>query len=93
MPKYKIEYTRGFIKQAALCVKRGCKMELLDKVVKLLENGEALPKKHRQHKLSGDWDGYWECHIQGDWLLIWKQDDDKLILVMTSTGTHSDLFK
>ena len=67
-------------------------MEKLVTVVRLLvENGE-LPTKYRPHKLSGDYRGIWECHIQPDWLLLWKQDDEELVMLMTNTGTHSDLF-
>ncbi|WP_317132770.1 type II toxin-antitoxin system YafQ family toxin [Pedobacter sp. BS3] len=42
--------------------------------------------------MSGNWDGYWECHIKPDWLLIWKQDETIKLITLTRTGTHSDLF-
>ena len=57
----------------------------------LVEKG-SLPQNYKPHKLSGKYRGLWECHLQSDWLLIWSQDDDKLILQLIDTGTHSDLF-
>ena len=57
----------------------------------LVEKG-SLPQNYKPHKLSGKYRGLWECHLQPDWLLIWFQDDDKLILQLIDTGTHSDLF-
>jgi len=47
---------------------------------------------YRPHKLSGEYDNCWECHIKSDWLLIWEQNDTELTLLFTGTGTHSDLF-
>jgi len=59
--------------------------------VKLLLEGRPLPPSMRPHILSGDWKGFHECHLEPDWLLIWRRTDDALILVRT--GSHSDLFK
>lgn len=92
MAKYKIEYTRRFIKQARLCMKIGYDMSLLERAIELLENKGSLPPSYKSHKLVGNFAGYWECHLKPDWLLVWKQDFDKLILIMTYTGTHADLF-
>ncbi|RGS44531.1 type II toxin-antitoxin system YafQ family toxin, partial [Segatella copri] len=50
------------------------------------------PPEYKPHKLSGQYAGSWECHIMPDWLLIWKQYNDELVLVMTNTGSHSDVF-
>ena len=61
-------------------------------VVALLAMGEPLPEKNRDHDLSGDWVGHRECHIQPDWLLIYRIEDDVLVLTLARTGTHSDLF-
>ncbi len=58
----------------------------------MLENEGSLPAKYRPHKLSGDYEGCWECHVESDWLLIWEQDDTKLTLLMLDTGSHSDLY-
>ena len=61
-------------------------------VVQLLERDGRLPEVYRPHMLHGDRQGQWECHIQPDWLLIWKQIGNELELLMLNTGTHSDLF-
>lgn len=90
--KYRIETPTFFSKALKRCLKRGLKYEYFETVVKLLAADGTLPKKYRPHKLSGRYEGLWKCHIQPDWLLIWKQDDTELVLVMVNTGTHSDLF-
>ena len=72
--------------------KRGLKIELLEQVVALLAMGEPLPDKNRDHDLSGDWAGHRECHILPDWLLVYRIEDDVLVLTLARTGTHSDLF-
>ncbi|MCQ2306795.1 MAG: type II toxin-antitoxin system YafQ family toxin [Bacteroidales bacterium] len=92
MAKYQIYYTKKFIRQAKLCKKRGYDMNLLQNVISLLSENGCLEAKYNPHKLSGDKVGYMECHIKADWLLIWKHIDNQLILTMTATGTHSDLF-
>ena len=65
---------------------------MLRAVIEILQNGNALPEKYKDHPLHSNWRGYRECHIQGDWLLIYKYKNDELILSLTATGTHSDLF-
>ena len=67
-------------------------MDALRTVVELLLETGQLPALYRPHKLAGPLHGLWECHIQPDWLLIWEQRDDELIMLMTRTGTHSDVF-
>lgn len=57
-----------------------------------LANGETLPEKYKDHALSNNWKGHRECHITPDWLLIYRYDDDVLVLTLTRTGSHSDLF-
>ena len=85
-----LDWTKSYTKDLKRCAKRGYKSEKLEKIVSMLVNEEQLPEKCRPHILSGDWDGYWECHIAPDWLLIWEDTGDSIILV--ATGTHSDLF-
>ncbi|MCL2153354.1 MAG: type II toxin-antitoxin system YafQ family toxin [Oscillospiraceae bacterium] len=68
-------------------------MERLDDVVFLLASGEALSPKYRDHPLQGDYRGYRDCHIQGDWVLIYKIDRGVLTLILSETGTHSDLLE
>lgn len=90
--KYTVKPTTQFKKDYKRAMKRGLKMELLEKVVELLAMGEVLPEKNRDHELSGNWIGHRECHIQPDWLLVYRIEDDVLVLTLTRTGTHSDLF-
>ena len=59
----------------------------------IIANGEMLSEKYRDHELSGNYSGCRECHIEPDWLLIYEIHNDKLILILTRTGTHSDLFE
>jgi len=75
-------------------LKRGKNVELLDTVIIKLANGQQLEPKYNDHKLNNSkkYKNCRECHIEPDWLLIYKIEDDKLILTLTNTGTHSDLF-
>ena len=90
--KYLVKLTTQFKKDYKQAIKRGLKIQMLDDVITALALGEALPEKNRDHSLSGNWIGYRECHILPDWLLIYRIEDDVLILTLTRTGTHSDLF-
>ncbi len=81
-----------FRKDMKLARKRGYDMNLLDDVVNKLQRQEPLPEKNRDHALSGDYQGFRECHIQPDWLLVYRIDDGELLLFLSRTGTHSDLF-
>lgn len=90
--KYTVKPTTQFKKDFKRAIKRGRKIELLEKIVELLAMGEALPENNRDHELSGDWAGHRECHIQPDWLLVYRIEDDVLVLTLARTGTHSDLF-
>jgi mRNA interferase YafQ len=85
-------YSNNFKKDYKKIQKRGYRIELLDEVVKKLMNEEALSARYREHKLSGNYAGYLECHILPDWLLIYKVKNDELILLLSRTGTHADLF-
>jgi len=87
-----IHTTKKYRKDRNLCKKRGLKMQLLDDIIQTLRKQEPLNPKYRDHELTGDYSGFRECHIQPDWLLIYKIDGDKLILIASRTGTHSDLF-
>ncbi|MDO4540875.1 MAG: type II toxin-antitoxin system YafQ family toxin [Syntrophomonadaceae bacterium] len=90
--KYTVKPTTGFKKDYKLAIKRGLKIELLEKVVELLALGDALPEGCKDHALTGNWLGHRECHIQPDWLLVYRIDEGVLVLTLTRTGTHSDLF-
>lgn len=90
--KYSIEPTNRFKKDLKLCKSRGYDMEKISEIIKLLANGEKLPEKNHDHSLSGNWEGYRECHVLPDWLLIYKYENNELILFLARTGTHSDLY-
>ena len=81
-----------FQKDVKRAKNRGYDIDLLIEVIRKLANGEALDKKYRDHMLSGDYAGCHECHITSDWLLIYEIYEQELILYLTRTGTHSDLF-
>lgn len=68
------------------------KKKVFDEVIELLLTGERLPKKYKEHKLSGEYEGCFECHIQNDILLVYYFDNGKCILYAVDIGTHSDLF-
>lgn len=87
-----IKYQAAFKKDYKRIVKRGYDMRLLEKVIELLANQKPLPEKNRDHQLSGDYTECRECHITPDWLLIYEVADEELILYLTRTGSHSDLF-
>jgi len=89
---YSINYSKRFEKDVKRCKKRGYKLQALFDVIGMLEDTGALPPEYRPHKLSGDREGQWECHIQSDWLLVWAQNDTELTLLFLETGTHSDLY-
>ena len=90
--KYNIRPTTRFQKDLKRAQKRGYNLSLLTAIIKQLAEGESLPEKNKDHSLSGDYAGCRECHIAPDWLLIYEVADDELILYLTRTGTHSDLF-
>lgn len=89
---YIVKTTKQFEKDVKQCQKRGLDMNLLKKAIKILETKGTLPQSYKPHKLSGNYAGCWEAHIKGDWLLIWQIFDEELTLILTNTGTHSDLF-
>lgn len=91
--KYRIKSSGKFKKSFKLALKRGKDPQLLSDVLNILAESGVLPKEYRSHVLSGNYKGIWECHLESDWLLLWRQYDDELVLLLTDTGTHSDLFK
>lgn len=90
--KYTVKPTNKFQKDLKKIQKRGYNISLLTDIIKKLANGEKLSEKNRDHELIGNYVGKRECHITPDWLLIYEIDGDELILYLTRTGTHSDLF-
>ena len=90
----KVEFTGQFKKDYKLAIKRGCDPKGLEAVITLLVNEHPLPEKYRDHPLTDSryYKGMRECHIEPDWLLIYKILKDTLILRSIRTGSHSDLF-
>ncbi len=81
-----------FRKDLKLARKRGLKIERLKEVVTILAEQKKLEDKYQDHGLSGDYKGFRECHIEPDWLLVYRIDEDVLELFLFRTGSHSDLF-
>lgn len=90
--KYTVKPTKKFQKDLKTAQKRGYDIDKLTKVIKLLADGSALPEEYYDHSLKGNYSGCRECHIQPDWLLIYEINSSELILYLTRTGSHSDLF-
>lgn len=90
--KLTVKPTTQFKKDFKLVMKRGLKIKLLEDVIAALAMGETLPEKNKDHALTGNWVGHRECHIQPDWLLVYRIEDNVLVLTLARTGTHSDLF-
>ena len=90
--QYELILTGKFKKSLKLAKKRGLDLKLLDKVITMLQNDIPLEEKYRDHELKGKYQGFRECHIQPDWLLIYLKENEVLILTLVDTGTHADLF-
>ncbi len=87
-----IKYQAAFKRDYKRIKKRGYNIRLLEQVIALLAEGQELPASYRDHALTGDYSGCRECHIAPDWLLVYEVLQDELLLYLTRTGTHSDLF-
>ena len=87
-----ISYSSKFKKDFKVIQKRGYDAALLEEVLQILCTEQALPQRYRDHALTGNFSGHRECHITSDWLLIYKIENEELLLSLTRTGTHSDLF-
>ena len=90
--KYKVDRTNVFKRDYKRAKKRGLDLQKLKDVVTKLANGETLPPANKDHALTGNWIHHRECHIAPDWLLIYQIHENVLVLELTRTGTHSDLF-
>lgn len=86
---YHVKFTTAYKKGYKRAKKRGLNLQLLDDVVDELRQGHRLTAQYRDHALHGNWEGFRECHIQPDWLLIYLIEDDILTLTLVETGTHS----
>lgn len=87
-----IKYQTAFKKDFKRIKKHGYDMTRLETVIKLLAEGQELPDVYKDHGLSGDYKGCRECHIAPDWLLVYEIREKELLLYLTRTGTHSDIF-
>ncbi|HBW05509.1 MAG TPA: type II toxin-antitoxin system mRNA interferase toxin, RelE/StbE family [Clostridiales bacterium] len=90
--KYIVDFTTQFKKDIKLAKKQGKDTEKIFEVVEKLANDEVLEAKYKDHSLTGDYKDCRECHIEPDWLLIYKKYESELILMLVRTGSHSDLF-
>lgn len=90
--QYVIKHTKQFKKDYKHAIKKGLNIQALHEVIALLQKGETLPLRYRNHHLVGEWKGFMECHITPDWLLIYCIDQDILVLTLVQLGTHSSLF-
>lgn len=93
--KYEIKTTTNFKKQLRKVARQGKNVQELVKVIKVLANDEQFDEKYKDHQLINDqyYKDCRECHIEPDWLLIYKRKDNQLVLLLFSTGSHSELFK
>ena len=90
--RYNLRPTTQFRKDLKRMQKRGVDISLLKDVLKKLAAGEPLPEKNMDHMLFGDYKGHRECHINSDWLLIYRIVEKQSVVSLISTGSHSDLF-
>ena len=91
--KYRVFKAKRFRKNLKKMLRRGKDVNKINDVILKLAKGETLPPKYRDHALSGDLDGLRDCHIENDWVLFYfYTTNGELILTLTDTGTHADLF-
>ena len=90
--KYEVKFTSAMKKDMKKVVKRHYDLTLFAEIVEKIANGIPLEEKYKDHELEGNWAGHRECHIKPDWLLIYQIKNDILVLELSRTGTHSDLF-
>lgn len=89
---YSLVYTNRMKRDVKLMKKRGRDLDKLIQVLDILMKGEELPEKNKDHQLKGVWKDFRECHVEPDWLLIYRKEEAELILYATATGSHADLF-
>lgn len=86
----KISYRNSFKKDLDKQKRRGKNLEKMKEVLQLLAEEKTLPSRYKTHKLVGNFNDRWECHIEPDWLLIYVLNNDELVI--ERTGSHADLF-
>ncbi len=88
----RVQTTKQFEKDFKRMVKRGKDTKKIKTIMLRLARGESLPIRHREHKLTGDFEGFTECHIEPDWLLLYRLNIDDNTIIFIRTGSHSDIF-
>lgn len=91
-PLYEIKTYKQYERDVKRAIRQGLDIEKLLDVVRLLRQGNPLPAKFRNHLLTGDYKGFWECHISPDWLLLYQKDTEIRIISLYRTGSHADIF-
>ena len=89
---YTLDYAPRFLRAVKRCKQQGKDLSLLWDTVQMLMTEGRVPESYDSHELEREYAGYYECHMEDDWLLVWKQNDYKLTLVLYDTGTHLELF-
>ena len=84
--------TKYTVKDYKIIEKQGKDVKKLLDIIEILAEGKQLDSKYKDHSLIGNYKGYRECHIFPDWLLIYKHEEDILVLILARTGSHSELF-
>ena len=86
-----VHYLNKFKRDVKRLQKQGKDLQKLREVIELLANEQPLPEKYRDHKMTGNWNDFRDCHIEPDWVLIYRIEDNKLTLSLSRTGSHSEL--
>ncbi len=89
---YSLEFTNQYLKDVKKARRRDFDEEKLNTVIKILLTGLKLPVKYNEHRLKGQYNSLFECHISPDWLLIYSRDENIKLITLIRTGSHSDLF-
>ena len=89
---YTLVFTTRMKRDLKLMKKRGKDISKLETVLDILLSGQDLPEQYKDHQLKGEMHEFRECHIEPDWLLVYRKEENEFILYATATGTHADLF-
>lgn len=86
--RYELYESPRYIRDRENLARNGYDLTDLDRVIAMLLDGERLPRRCKVHKLSGDMDGFWDCHVKDDWILLYRYRSDGLVLEAVRTGSH-----
>lgn len=89
--RYHVKPSNRFLRDVKRMEKRNKDLDKLTTVIKIIASGEKLPDKYDDHAMTGNWKGHRDCHIEPDWVLIYRIEKDTLFLTLSRTGSHSDL--